>query len=78
MDSLHLFIRISDVLINPLIHTGWYCKSLQINKVGANFYKHIQFLNKEYKILFQCFTDKEPKKLTWHDSKKNKNTNINT
>ena len=71
IDSLHLFLRIADVLINLLIRD---IRTLDgINKAtseqttvsGRNVDAYVQFLNDTCKIRFQWYVDKESKKVKW-------------
>ena len=71
IDSLHLFLRISDVLINLLIRdlrildgTEKATSLDEANKTNIKAYK--TFLNESCKIRFQWYFEKEAKKLvTW-------------
>ena len=74
IDSLHLFLRIADVLINLLIRDlriiDGIDKAINIDlkKVdSACIKKYEYFLNKSCKIRFQWYVDKESKKLKWRD-----------
>ena len=74
IDSLHLFLRISDVLINLLIRdlrTMDGIEKLTANKsvesLGKNIDTYVDFLNNVCKIRFRWYVDKESKKLTWRD-----------
>ena len=73
IDSLHLFLRIADVLINLLIRdlivdgidkaTG-----ADLDKTNAtNVKAYAQFLNGPCKIRFHWYVDKDTKKLKWRD-----------
>lgn len=75
IDSLHLFLRIADVLINLIIRDlrtldgverATSSRNSAGESVGQRFATYIKFLNDTCKIRFQCFTDKE-KKLNWRD-----------
>ena len=67
IDSLHLFLRIADVLINLLIRDLRTLDAVEKatsrnsadEKIGQRFDTYIKFLNNSCKIRFQCFTDKE-------------------
>ena len=74
IDSLHLFLRISDVLINLLIRDlrifdgiekVTNADAVRANGTMVNTYK--EFLNVSCKIRFQFYVEKESKKLTWRD-----------
>ena len=75
IDSLHLFLRISDVLINLLIRDlriadgiDKATTSVHLNKTNAtNIKTYQQFLNDSCNIRFQWFVDKDSKKLKWRD-----------
>ncbi len=64
IDSLHLFLRIADVLINLLIRDLRTLDATNQNKRNLDAY--VDVLN-NCKIRFRWFTDKETKKLTWRD-----------
>ena len=65
IDTLHLFLRISDVLINLLI------RDIRIldgqNKDNTYTMQYQQFLNDECKVQFKFQTDKETKVMKWQD-----------
>ena len=70
IDSLHLFLRISDVLINLLI------RDIEIldqaidelpDQQQANMTAYVEFLNGPCKIKFNRYMDKNSKKLTHRD-----------
>ena len=74
IDNLHLFLRISDVLINLLIRdirvidgiekaTG----KLPDNSKGKNLLAYQEFLNGPCKIRFNWYIDEQSKKLSWRD-----------
>ena len=70
IDSLHLFLRISDVLINLLIRDlrildGVGKATNDPNSIHLKTYEN--FLNKECKIRFRWFVDKESKTFKWRD-----------
>lgn len=74
IDYLHLFLRISDVLINLLIRdlrTLDGVEKITANKstqsLGTNVDAYVEFLNGVCKIRFRWYIDKESKKLTWRD-----------
>lgn len=71
IDSLHLFLRISDVLINLLIRDIRKLDGVELcsegNKKNKNIDVYADFLMKECKIRFRWFTDQESKKMTWRD-----------
>jgi len=64
-DILHLFLRISDVLINLLILE--LRRMDGIAKTTTNLDQYITFLNVNCKIPFHTFVDKETKHLKWRD-----------
>ena len=75
IDSLHLFLRIADVLINNLIRDlrtldgvekAASSRNSADKGIGQSFATYIKFLNDTCKVRFQCFTDNE-KKLNWRD-----------
>ena len=66
IDTLHLFLRISDVLINLLICDLRTADG--INRYGDKYIKiYEQFLNDKFKIRFHWITDKASKSLKWWD-----------
>jgi len=73
-DILHLFLRISDVLINMLIFGLRRLDGLE-NFRGTEFKQakaknldqYITFLNTSCKISFHMYADKESKQLKWRD-----------
>ena len=66
IDTLHLFLRISDVLINLLIRDLRTADG--INRGGDKYIKvYEQFLNDKCKIRFHWNTDKISKSLKWRD-----------
>ena len=68
IDTLHLFLRISDVLINLLIRDIRVLDATNNNKVTTNYMIVYQnFLNEACKIHFRFYTDKESKALKWRD-----------
>lgn len=73
IDSLHLFLRIADVLINLLIRDLRILDGIEkatnvdLKGAGATYIKKYEtFLNISCKIRFQWYVDKESKKL-WRD-----------
>jgi len=73
-DILHLFLRISDVLINLLILELQRLDGIEKTKlqsfnkgVAVNMAKYEQFLNKTCKVSFHMYLDKDPKVLKWCD-----------
>jgi len=60
IDTLHLFLRISDVLIDLLIHDFRF-----EDERNTNLYA--KFLNEECKIHFTFYTAEELKALKWRD-----------
>ena len=71
IDSLHLFLRIADVLINLLIRDLRRLDGIGLTTANCsqskNLDAYIDFLNNECKIRFRWYTDKESKKVTWRD-----------
>ena len=68
IDSLHLFLRIADVLINLLIRDLRTLDAVTANQCqGRNVDAYVECLNNKCKIRFRWFTDKETKKVTWRD-----------
>ena len=69
IDTLHLFLRICDVLINLLIRDLRTVD--KINKTKSNDDKYINiyeaFLNNQCKIRFHWMTDKTSRSLKWRD-----------
>ena len=65
VDSLHLFLQISDVLINLLI------RDIRIldghNRNNTHTMQYQQFLNDKCKVRFKFHTDKETKAMKWRD-----------
>ena len=66
-DTLHLFLRVTDVLINLLIRDLRCLDALKNSKSNLNIEKYITFLNEKCKISFHMYTDKESKELKWRD-----------
>ena len=69
IDSLHLFLRIGDVLINLLIRDLRFLDGVEkatsvITPDSTNMKSYEEFLNKSCKIRFRWFIDKESK---WRD-----------
>ena len=71
---LHLFLRISDVLINLLIMDLRKLDGIDKGKLqflhqdtAKHVVKHEKFLNEHCKISFHLFIDKETKSLKWRD-----------
>ena len=60
IDTLHLFLRISDVLIDLLI------RDFRLDD-ERNTDLYVKFLNEECKIHFAFYTEKESKALKWRD-----------
>ena len=67
IDTLHLFLWITDVLINLLIHDIRILDGINNSKVTSNMVVYQRFLNDECKINFRFYTDKETKSLKWRD-----------
>lgn len=71
IDSLHLFLRVADVLINLLIRDLRALDGIEkvksAAKVSKNTDAYVKFLNSDCKIRFRWYTDKESKKMTWRD-----------
>ena len=72
IDSLHLFLRIADVLINLLIRDlrilDEIDKATSLDQANTTNMKAYQtFLNESCKIRFQWYFEKEAKKLKWRD-----------
>ena len=65
IDSLHLFLRISDVLINLLIRDLRILDGIDSGETNSKTYE--AFLNETCKIKFQWYVDKDSKKLKWRD-----------
>ena len=65
IDSLHLFLRIADVLINLLIRDLRILDGIDSNR--AYIKKYEVFLNESCKVRFQWYVDKDSKKLKWRD-----------
>lgn len=68
VDSLHLFLRIADVLINLLIRDLRILDGVEkrITK-ESNMEVYRNFLNEQCKIRFQWFVNKDSKSLNWRD-----------
>ena len=73
-DILHLFLRISDVLVNLLIldlrtmDAIEKCRSTESKQATSkNLDKYITYLNENCKICFHMYVDKESKNLKWRD-----------
>ena len=65
IDSLHLFLRISDVLINLLI---WDLRMLDgHNRNNMYTMQYQQFLNSQCKVNFKFQQDKQTEVLKWRD-----------
>ena len=73
IDSLHLFLRISDVLINLLIRDIQILDGLERHtselpdKQKANMTAYVEFLNGPCKVKFNWYIDKKVNKLTYRD-----------
>lgn len=72
IDSLHLFLRIADVLINLLIRDlrilDGVDKATSLDQAKTtNMNAYQSFLNETCKIRFQWYLEKEAKKLKWRD-----------
>ena len=71
IDSLHLFLRISDVLINLLIRDIRILDGIEtsnnITSTTHNIKAYESFLNEKCKIRFNFYVNKENKKLAWRD-----------
>ena len=67
IDTLHSFLRITDVLINLLIRDIRILDGINNSKVTSNMVVYQKFLNDECKINFRFYTDKETKGLKWRD-----------
>ena len=65
IDSLHLFLRISDVLINLLIRDLRILDGIDSSQTNIKTYE--AFLNESCKIKFHWYVDKDSKKLKWCD-----------
>ena len=65
IDTLHLFLRICDVLINLLIRDIRVLDGIE--KSNSNLNRYESFLNNECKIHFQFYNDKDSKTLKWRD-----------
>ena len=67
-DILHLFLRVSDVLINLLIlDLRTHDAVKKLTKEQSMFEIYIKFLNETCKISFHTYTDKHSKNLKWRD-----------
>ena len=72
-DVLHLFLRISDVLINLFITELRRLNGLEkvriqkIDQSKVNIKKYEKFINETYKVGFHFFVDKDSKQLQWRD-----------
>ena len=66
-DTLHLFLRVSDVLINLLIRELRRLDALKNIKSMSNTEKYIGFLKEKCKISFYIYVDKGTKELKWRD-----------
>ena len=66
-DTLHLFLRVTDVLINLLIRDLRRLDALKNSKSNLNIDKYITFLKEKCKISFHIYHDKESKELKWRD-----------
>jgi len=73
-DILHLYLRISDLLINLLIlelrrMDGIVKTTTKVTNLTAlkNIVKYEQFLKEQCKISFHFYTEKESKQLKWRD-----------
>ena len=64
-DILHLFLRVSDVLINLLILELRRLDGIEKRKQNTYLDQYVKFLNEECKISFHVYTDKESKTLKW-------------
>ena len=73
IDSLHLFLRITDVLINLLIRDlriyDGITKALDVDEAPINNYtkSYEKFLNTECKIRFKWNVDRDSKEITYRD-----------
>jgi len=63
IDTLHLFLRVSDVLIDLLIRDIQYLDGTSKDQPHTTQYQ--QFLNEKCKIHFRFYTDKESNKMKW-------------
>lgn len=72
IDSLHLYLRISDVLINLLIQdlrvSDGIKKAQNLDRAKAKHLEHYeQFLHQSCKIHFKFYTDKTSQGIKWRD-----------
>ena len=74
IDSLHLFLRVGDILINLLIRDIRILDGIESSTSSNNSTLstkntdvYVEFLNSECKIRFRWYTNKESKKTTWRD-----------
>ena len=70
IDSLHLFLRISDVLTNLLIRDIRILDGIEASSntsMAHNIKAYELFLNEKCKIRFKFYVDKNSKKLGWRD-----------
>ena len=70
IDSLHLFLRISDVLTNLLIRDIRILDGIEASSnttMAHNIKAYESFLNEKCKIKFKFYVDKNSKKLGWRD-----------
>ena len=70
IDALHLFLRISDVLINLLIRDIRILDGIKKSNdhtKAVNLNRYVSFLNDECKVRFHFYNDKESKTLKWRD-----------
>ena len=74
IDNLHLFLRISHILINLFIRdnrvidgTEKATGKLPDNSKGKNLLAYQGFLNGSCKIRFNWYIDGQSKKLSWRD-----------
>lgn len=73
--TLHLFLRVGDVLIDLLIKDLRTLDGIETmtrrrgsnENTGQNVNAYVQFLNVECKIRFRWYVDKETKNTTWRD-----------
>ena len=66
-DTLHLFLRITDVLFNLLIRDLRRLDATKKLKSNSNIDKFITFLNQQCKISFHTYVDKGSKEMKWRD-----------
>ena len=66
-DTLHLFLRVCDVLINLLILELRRLDGIEKRKQNTYLDQYVKFLNNECKISFHVYTNKKTKILKWRD-----------